>query len=248
MENCILNYEEIVSKTAQLMKELNITDTIELCNIFSYMLYSGMFSKDHKYSYKPVLMKSAKSQYDFGMTIMAKKGACLNNVFLLDAVLKKSEIYGEKMSVKTMGGTINYKMPVHRVTSENIFDKLGEIIQDEAAKDSKTASDHLCEIIKYEGKLFIYDPTCMCIYQLGDNLEAQALNGTKKVAIRPYQALVMDDNSNISETLRYYTDIIREKISEEEKIKMEKLTLQLFKQSLEKFHQKKDYLRISMII
>ena len=238
--DCIPNYEAIIRKTAELFAELDITNTIEVCNMFSYMLYSGLFSRNHKYTYKPNSKKSTVAQYDYGMTIMDQTGVCLNTVFLLDDVLKELGEYGEMMTVWTMGGTLNYKTPVPRGNSENIFDRIGEFIQYKIQKSSKIEANHICEIIEYNDDYYMYDPTCMCIYSLDGTFESSVLNGTKKVSIRPYNALIMNDEENISEVLRHYKGIITSCKSDEDRAKIEKITLQLFKKSLQMFNSNKN--------
>ena len=69
-------YKEILLSTKKLANELNLTNSLELCVLYTYLLWNGYFSKDKQLKYQTVGTNCIPGTYPY--TIMSGGGVCLN--------------------------------------------------------------------------------------------------------------------------------------------------------------------------
>lgn len=79
-------YLNIVKRTAELINSLGIEDPFTKCSFFYYLLWLGIFSKDHTYAFTDKNRISNMSA--LGADIMLGKAACLNNSDMLSRILR----------------------------------------------------------------------------------------------------------------------------------------------------------------
>ena len=82
-------YSSLLDKTKKLALELGLTNSLEISNLFSYLLWNGYFSKTKQNRYQQLGRKNISGL--FYADIMDGIGVCLNHAYVL--VRENDRIY-----------------------------------------------------------------------------------------------------------------------------------------------------------
>lgn len=183
-------YNSIIEELVVFLRQMGITDSLEICNTFSYMMWSGLFSKDSSYGFDIKLSNVLKSLDNFGRPIIRGEGVCLNNSAMLDSVLKQADIPSflmtNKMNIK---GSASYVPKIEMKKKNKFKNKL--VMKILASISGKDGGNHACEVVLFNGEYFLYDSTNLLVFPLDESLESIVLNGTYTTSLRPEGSLTL---------------------------------------------------------
>lgn len=175
-------YLNIVKKTAKLIKELGIEDTLDKCSFFYYLLWLGIFSKDGNFNYsKEEIIPNPAA---LGAHVMLGKSVCLQNTDLLSRILRET-------------GTESYIMGcdapnmIADPTATNAH--IAEMFKQLDYLRILEIGNHALSLFKYQDHYFLADPTNMTFLSITDFLEATFIGENNHVLLRPAATLVLEE-------------------------------------------------------
>ena len=163
-------YNKILQKIKKLADELGLANSLEISNLFTYLLYNGYLSKNKKNLYQAV---GRKYTYGFPQKDIANGiGVCLNHSLYLKDLLR---VCGYDSSV--LINRINYS------TIDSRIAKLERSEKDNGPYDlsvilGREDCQHLFTLVKDDDKYYIYDSTNFAILGLDDINNAKLISGT----------------------------------------------------------------------
>lgn len=167
--------EKIILKISKLAEEINLNSSISLCNLYSYLLYSGNLSIDKKFCY------SSENIYNDGsLNNMMGYGCCRNISDGLMKVLRANDITSYFLSTK-----FNKNKVFCKVSFDFVSDHLYEnIITFNDIKNFiiPNTSLHRLNLVIGEEKYIVYDPTWGVILRISGNF-LKPINGLGKMHI-----------------------------------------------------------------
>jgi len=171
--NLMYYYNNILKNMTILSKELNLESSLELCIMFSYLLWNGYLSKNREYRFNS---KDINRIPGFLFTdIIEGKGVCLNNTEMLKDFLNQNEYVSAMLeSHYNIFSKINYKMNLSR-KSDDKENAISTIIK-EVIKRKK--ANHVSNLIEENNKIYIFDPTNLIIQSVINKEEIETINGT----------------------------------------------------------------------
>lgn len=179
-----ISYNAILENWIKLSSELKLTNSLELSNLFTYLLWNGYFSKTKVHNYQI----EGRTLLDgfFSLDIMNGNGVCLNYSDMLKDFLNKSGINSSII--------INYASKINRdnnapelIKRKKIEPKLHTKISTAFLKPLlKKTGNHASTLIDEDGKLYIYDPTNLICAKIDDFKTASLIDGTGTFELRPY--------------------------------------------------------------
>jgi len=192
------NYKTLLQKCKLLADELNLNNSLEVANLYTYLLWNGYFSKDKELKFQidnRVITHGAFS-YDIANGI----GVCLNFSNMLADFINEFD-YSAASIINYMGKGIDksYKVDIERNKSkQKLHKKLGNSIM---SLISKKTGNHAFTLINEKGKLYIYDSTNLCAFKLINKNEAVMLAGKGNVKIKPYFSYSINFSEKTNDTL-----------------------------------------------
>lgn len=167
--------EKIIVKISKLAEEINLNSSISLCNLYSYLLYSGNLSVDKEFHY------SSENIYNDGsLNNMMGYGCCRNISDGLMKVLKANGITSYFLSTR-----FNENKVFCKVCFDFVSDHLYEnIITFNDIKNFiiPNTSLHRLNLVIDEEKYIVYDPTWGVILRVSGNF-LKPINGFGKMHI-----------------------------------------------------------------
>lgn len=174
-------YFEILEKTKALSKELGLNNSLELCNLFTYLLWCGYFSKEKHLEYNPKGRKNIPGLYF--TDIMSGRGVCLNFSYMLTDFLNQFDYssatlanYFPKGCKKDYRVDINRNMPKK---SFNLFRTLDK-------KGLENYGNHAFNLVRENNELYIYDATALMLLHPSNKDNAIIINGRGTLYLKPY--------------------------------------------------------------
>lgn len=154
-------FEKIIQKAAKLNKELKIDSSLQSCNLFSYLLWNGYFSKDKTFRYQDfdIINERAKN-------VMLGYGCCRNIASLLSYYLYENNIQTEKIYTYFNPKRIS-------ITDEP---KINRKVILEKSEEKEKKVFHVSNLVKDDEKCYVYDATNLCISRL-KNDKIKMING-----------------------------------------------------------------------
>lgn len=142
------NYNSLLEKISLLSKELNLTNSLELSNLFSYLLWNGYLSKTQEHKFQPEGRKLISGL--FFADIMDGIGVCANYSDMLKDLL------------------IHCGYP--SAVIDNYIANGIEILKPQTI-------NHVFNLIEENNKLYIYDPTNIYLLNIINSKYAKILTG-----------------------------------------------------------------------
>lgn len=192
------NYKEILKKYKILAQELNLTNSLEIANLYTYLLWNGYFSKDKKLKYQThdrLLIPGM-----FSHDIMDGVGVCLNFSDMLTDLMNEFD-YGAATVINRVnkGGTRSYKVDIKRkIQKEKFSSKLTSPL---VIPLTKIVGNHAYNLISEKGKLYIYDSTNLTLSTLNSKWESSIVAGKGTSDIKPFFSYSVNESSKAIETL-----------------------------------------------
>ena len=155
-------YLEIISKTADLLKYIDMDNPFDTSLVFEYLLWNGYFSKDKKFLYS--LSGRCCALDALGADIMRGRSVCLNNCDMLTKIYKELNIASKILCCY---------MPEQRYLPKNhskdysFFKVPKEQVSKTPKSDDKMETfmidhitgNHVVTIFEYNDLRYVVDPT-----------------------------------------------------------------------------------------
>lgn len=192
-ESIIGNYYNILCIYSEMAKYLNITNSLDLCIYFTYLLWNGYFSVTGEHTYE-----KSKEDSIYGLQaleVMNGTGVCYNYADLLNDFLYisniKSSVIATKFPSKKEGYTIDYKPKIKKHVNKI---KENEILKKFNNKIECKIGNHAVNLIKDGEKLYIYDVTNMALLKIKDKDYASIINGSGNFELKMLTSTLLFDN------------------------------------------------------
>ncbi len=173
-ETAYNSYLNIVKKTANLIKEMNVTEPFLISACFSYLLWNGYLTKDKKIMYN--FYNRINNLNMLGADIILGNSVCLNNSAMLVNVL-------EQFNFESYNIQININKEIN--LNSKIDNKQNLIINNNEKKLTKVIGNHSITIFKIIDKYYISDPTNISFLYLTNSLKVKYAENSKKFKIKP---------------------------------------------------------------
>lgn len=177
-------YDGIVENTAQMIKNLNITEPTQIFSFYIALLSNNYFSNT-PFTY------NTENNYDidgsFGIEVMTGSGACRHTADLLTDIYKELGFEAYNM--------VNYV----ELENQNVLSKTLHNIY----------GNHSITIVNNNGTLYGYDTTNFMVYKI-DGLKAKSLNTDHIAVIKPFMSLNTFYTSP-GDTMSFLEDIAKNK-------------------------------------
>lgn len=177
------NYDSLLQKTIELGRELKLTNSLALSNLYTFLLWKGYFSlyKEHKYS-----INDRKILIDgFFTEIIEGMGVCLNYSAMLNDLLIEANFSSTMIINKANKMERDYTPLERNIEKSKIFNYLRMNIIQLAFKN---ISNHACTLIKENNQFYIYDATNLAIFQLDSARIATMIAGKGNISLDPYMS------------------------------------------------------------
>jgi len=194
------DYKKILENSKKLSQELGLKSSLELCNLYTYLLWNGYFSKDKQLKYQTVGTNCIPGTYPY--TIMSGGGVCLNFSEMLTDFINQFEFSSATLASNLSDYEKSYKVKIKRDIGEinvNFIDKI-------LCSLNKIDFNHAFNLIKENNKLYIYDPTNLFIAKLKNTKEAKLIPGIGKFNLNPYYSYCINSSQKSKDTLDLLLD------------------------------------------
>lgn len=197
-------YSSLLDKTKRLALELGLTNSLEISNLFSYLLWNGYFSKTKS---NICTHKDNKGIYGLRyIDIIEGKCTQVSNSEMLKDLLNSCDFAATDL-FNTISNKdkfdIVYKVPIERQIAEtSSMDKMKLFILSPFVKAfTKKMGNSSFVLIREDDKVYIYDPTILSIFEVNDSFNANLINGSGTTQLHPYMSFP------------YFKDMTREMIA-----------------------------------
>ena len=193
-------YKIILQKTKQLAQELNLQNSLEIANLYTYLLYNGYFSKNHSLSYGTGNNDSIEKH--FALDIMNGSGVCLNFGDMLTDFINEFDYSAANLINKydAIVNMDNIQEPALKTESmslkKNFLHKILTPFQN-------ITGNHLFTLIKENDKIYIYDATNFIILDIKDRFNCDNICGNGSCKIKPYYSHSNNNSDKALKTLQY---------------------------------------------
>ena len=178
-------YSSLLEKIRNLASEFGLTNSLEISNLFSYLLWMGYLSKTGVNQFKVTGRKFIDGLYF--ADIMDGVGVCFNHADMLKDLLNTFGFNAACLfnGTKTNNMKFDYKMPIERKSSERVKRLINfnfgfkDIFRDRFG-------NHAFVLIRENNRVYIYDATNLCVFEVSDAFNANLINGKGISELHPY--------------------------------------------------------------
>lgn len=183
------DYERIIDNFIKLSDEMHMSSSLELSNLYTYMLWNGYFSRDKGMKYGNV--RQLPGIKGLAHEIMNGKGTCLNVSTMLTDILNKAG-YDSAVLISYGNGLLKGYHPKIDIAKADIPD--GFKLQLNIL--SKLCGNHAVSLVGDENGMYIYDPQNISIFGLIDKETAETYNGRFRLNIKPFASFYLNDKED----------------------------------------------------
>lgn len=180
------HYNILLENMIKLSRELNLENSLELCILYSYLLWGGYLSKDKAYEFNDKDIQRIDGIHY--ADIMTGRGVCLNISDMLKDFLNKnnykSAIITNHYSKKTK---LNYRIDISKKNSEEkqtLYKKVLEEIR------LARKADHAFNLIEDNNGMYIFDSTNLILHNVISPYISKIINGSGKYKMFPYLSYI----------------------------------------------------------
>lgn len=194
------DYKKILENSKKLSQELGLKSSLELCNLYTYLLWNGYFSKNKQLKYQTMgrICVPGISSY----TIMNGGGVCLNFSEMLTDFINQFEFSSATLASNLSDNETSYKPKIKREIGKVKVNFIDNIL----SHLCKTNFNHAFNLIKENNKLYIYDPTNLFIAELKNTKEAKLISGIGRFNLNPYYSYCINSSQKSKDTLDLLLD------------------------------------------
>lgn len=194
----LLKLQNILNNYKKLAEELGITNSLELSQLFTYMLWNGFYSisNSHTYELKKRLLLPGMHSFD----VIKGHGVCLAYSELLYNYLtacdKKSAIIQCK-TPKSKDIKAEYRPKIHRNINVGLQPKaLLTSSKPLLSLLINKYGNHAVNLIQEDDKMYVYDSTNLVALNINDDNNAPIINGSGTFKLKPLKTLSLSPNSD----------------------------------------------------
>lgn len=193
------NYKEILKKSKELALELNLSNSLEIANLYTYLLWNGYFSKNKELKYQTHSRLLLPGMYS--RDIMNGIGVCLNFSDMLTDFINQFDCYSSATLLNNINKNFerHYKVDIERKIVPNKFSR--KIITPFIIPITKKTGNHAYNLICEKGNLYIYDSTNLSASKLNNKFESSVLAGKGVCNIKPYLSYWLNNSNKSTQTL-----------------------------------------------
>lgn len=187
------NYSKILKSYKDLVKELKLTSSLDIANLFSILLWNGYFSENKKYVYG--ISNRMMEEKNLQSLIMQGHGACFENARMLNDFIKTCNKRSSMIMCYMDGENTKINRPKEvKIKYDNTAQTLRHkkkhslkgLLEDFLLKNY--SGNHIINIIEDDDKLIFYDVTNNCILSILNDETLKLINGEGKYTIFPFTA------------------------------------------------------------
>lgn len=178
-------YKKILEITKLLSKELNLNNSLEISNLYTYLLWNGYFSKDKflKHQNKGRIVIPGMYSED----IMSGIGTCLNFSDMLTDFLNEFEFSSATLiNISDQNANCNYDVKIERNRSKIHKKKQNKLTFNYINLYKKIIGTHAFNLIKENDRFYIYDTTQLSAFKIKNKKKATIISGSGYAYLKPY--------------------------------------------------------------
>lgn len=190
------NYIEILQKTKKLAQELNLKNSLEIANLYTYLLWNGYFSRNKSLVYKSDDRLMVDGYYS--LDIMNGYGVCLNFSDMLTDLINQCD-YSAAILINKLGKPKREYMP----KIERPMTKSKKNVQDIFVAPIVTSviGNHAFTLIKEQKGMYIYDATNLMALNIKNKFKAKNICGTGTCYTKPMLSKLLNNPGKSEEAL-----------------------------------------------
>ena len=181
-------YRKVLENYRILTNELKIVNSLELSNLFTYMLWNGYFSATGEHIYKTKNRLSLASLNSFD--VIKGGGVCLDYSELLKDYLDvcgvDSSVVLAKVAVDINENIRDYEPNIERKSEVGLLQK-AIIVSSGSLLNGITnkMGNHAITLIKDNKRIYAYDSTNLCVLNVDSSDKASIINGKGIFELKP---------------------------------------------------------------
>ena len=189
-------YNNIIHNISVLSEELDLKKSLELCMLYSHLLWNGYLSKNKEYKFSSNGIKRIPGL--FFADIIEGKGVCLSNSHMLKDLLVSNEYNSVLLETHyNLLSKNNYNIDITS-TSEEVEKRILTIAE-EIIKYRK--ANHVFNLIEDNNNMYIFDSTNLTIHKIIDKYHTELITGKGSFKIFPYQSYMLAETKKETELL-----------------------------------------------
>lgn len=191
-EDSQYNYRNILNKFKILVKELKLTNSLEISILYTYLMWNGYFSKEKIFNYQ--IEKRALIEGMYSYDIMNGNGVCLNFSDMLKDILIECGYNSSILINKVEKQKELKKFYIPEINRSVIksHNPIAEVLPLIFKPLINKMGNHAFNLIEENGKLYIYDSTNLCFLELTNPTSAILLAGKGKFKLTPYFSYLLN--------------------------------------------------------
>lgn len=222
-------YEKVVDDFKDFLKEENVEKPIDIFDYYSYALWNGYLSYNHKFEYD--LSRPILTNY-YGMDCIIGRGVCLNEAGMLTDLYKAYgyEAYTVMNYVDVNNREVEYIKTGEELT-RNISDNgmnIYHFFESALDKAGKIFGNHAITCVLYNGEYYFYDPTQLLYFEKNTSDRVDIINGEGYFKLKYGVSFLTNNTVNFKVINSKNHDNYSNEVLESNKIKIDQEKLEKF--------------------
>ena len=187
------DYQSLITDFVKLSKELKLDSSLELCELYTYMLWNGYFSKDKMMQYTPNGLNCVPNIASH--LIMSGEGNCLSVNSMLTDILNRSG-YDSAVLIATAKGKLKGYHPKIEMTSNPSSSELSNYISIKQWITQELFGNHAISLVSDNNGIYVFDAQNLGVYGLESNTKARNYDGRHILKLKPYLSFYLNDKDD----------------------------------------------------
>lgn len=180
-------YSSLLTYMVTLSKELNLENSLELCILYTYLLWNGYLSKDKKFEFNSKGIQRLEGLYY--ADIMSGSGVCLNiSDMLKDFLLQSNYQSAMMMNHYNKNTQIDYRIDIQKKLGEEEITGYRKILSE--VRLARKAN-HVFNLIEDNDGIYIFDATNLMLHSIINPYMSNLINGNGKYKLFPYSSYML---------------------------------------------------------
>lgn len=186
LSNISFYYNNLLNKCYSLALELDLSNSLELANLYTYLLWNGYFSKTKRNVFQFENRKLIHGFYS--LDLMDGRGACINNSSMLKDFLIACGYRSICMSCSFDKKDIcmDYEPEIEKKIKRLRLSTIIKLKFMNSSDGLDIGGNHVCTLIEDDNKLYLYDSTNFLLLDVCDLNTARVINGSGNFELHPY--------------------------------------------------------------
>ena len=198
LSTALKSYDSILNKTVELSREFNFDNSLDISNLYSYLLWEGYYSKDRINTYSMTGRNVIFGAFSFD--IFSGLGVCLNYSDMHTDLLNKCG-YPSCLIINKVDGKNFKKFYIPNISQNKNDTKLMDIGGVFLSPLINKIGNHAFTLVYENGKFYIYDVTNSTIFKLDGKYDAENIVGTGHSDLNPMMSFALNFDKERIDTL-----------------------------------------------